>query len=363
MSHEVCLLGLINFDTDLFIDMAQETLIIYYFSGTGNARTVAFWLAQEAASKGIPCTVVNMALSRTPVVAKDIVGKRIVFVSPVHGFNYPPLVLRFIHQFPKGNNQVVLMNTRAGMRIGNFITPGVSGVSFFWSGFVLWLKGYTIQAFGPVDLPSNWVSLHPGLNDSTIAWLHRKNEERVHRFANKIVKGNRVFKALLEVYDILFAPVALLYYFIGRFVLAKTFYATADCNRCGKCRDHCPAKAIRFIDNRPYWSLRCESCMHCMSYCPAGAVHTGHGYLFVFSLMFTVLFRTLIAFLVERWPILPTSGAVVFLIESVVFLFLFTLWYRIIHFLLKFSFFETIIRHTSLTYYRFWGKSYRAPNG
>lgn len=342
--------------------MEQTPLVIYFFSGTGNARNVAVWISEKASQNGVPCQVVNIAHTRQPVLAEDIKGKRIIFVSPVHGFNYPPLVLRFIQRFPKGKNKVVLMNTRAGMRIGNFITPGVSGIAFYWSALVLWLKGYTIQAICPVDLPSNWVSLHPALNDSTIAWLYARNKERVHGFANKILDDKRVFKALLEVYDFFLAPIALLYYIIGRFVLAKTFYATNTCNHCGKCCDQCPVAAIRFVDGRPYWSLHCESCMRCMSYCPTRAVNTGHGYLVVFSVVFSIIFRSLIAFLLGRWPLLPASGLVLFLIESLVFLCLFTLWYRVIQFLLRYTFFEKLIRYTSLTTWRFWGKPYKAPN-
>ncbi len=41
----------------------------------------------------------------------------VVFVSPIHGFNYPPVMVNFLLRFPKGKNPVVLMNTRAGMLI------------------------------------------------------------------------------------------------------------------------------------------------------------------------------------------------------------------------------------------------------
>lgn len=72
-------------------------------------------------------------------------------VSPVHGFNYPPIMLHYLLRFPKGNNEVMLMNTRAGMRIGNWVTPGISGISLYLSALILRWKGYKIRSLYPVD--------------------------------------------------------------------------------------------------------------------------------------------------------------------------------------------------------------------
>ena len=72
-------------------------------------------------------------------------------------------MLNFLIHFPKGRNKVLLINTRAGMLIGKWITPGLTGIAFYFSALVLKLKGYSIKAMFPVDLPSNWISVHPGL--------------------------------------------------------------------------------------------------------------------------------------------------------------------------------------------------------
>jgi hypothetical protein len=44
-----------------------------------------------------------------------------------------------------------------------------------------------------------------------VKYLHVKNKDRVDVFARKILQGKSHFKALLEVYDLLLAPVALAY--------------------------------------------------------------------------------------------------------------------------------------------------------
>jgi flavodoxin len=218
-----------------------KKLIVFFFTGTGNSLNVARWLSNVAKAERIQTELVNISLADRRNIEPPEPGSLLVFVSPIHGFNYPPVMMHFIMRFPKANNSVVLMNTRAGMLIGKLITPGLTGIAFYLSALLLKIKGYSIKAMLPVDLPSNWISVHPGLNEKTIRYLHDKNRERVYSFANTILSGKRSFKPLREiVQDLIIMPVAVLYYFIGRFIFAKTYYASADCNNCNLCIKECP---------------------------------------------------------------------------------------------------------------------------
>ena len=337
-----------------------DKVSIYCFSGTGNSVKVAGWMKEVAGERQLPCEITNIGSRPSVPPQKPESGELLVFTSPIHGFNYPPLMLKFLLRFPRGHNRVVLMNTRAGMLIGKFITPGVTGIAFYLAAFFLAIKGYRIQALKAVDMPSNWVSLHPGLNQPTVLYLHQRNIERVKRFASKIYDGKRFFRCLLEVYDLLLLPVAAGYYFIGRFFLAKTFVASADCNQCGKCLEACPVKAIRMVDNRPFWTLSCESCMHCMSYCPVKAIETNHGVIAVFVLGCNLLTVWLLSQIpvVAQWsselPLLMWLG------KYLVLLLLFSAWYFLIHHLMRFRVIERMVVFTSLTHFRFWGRRYRA---
>lgn len=334
--------------------------IIYYFSGTGNSRNVASWVAQSAAKNNIATEVNNIALIHRTSIIPPEENTLVIFVSPIHGFNYPPIMLHFILHFPKGRAKVVLMNTRAGMLIGKFITPGLTGCAFWLSSIILMLKDYKIKGMIPVDLPSNWMSLHPSLNDRTVKYLHDKNEEKVERYAEKILSGKSSFKALREIIQDLFvSPIALLYYFFGRFFIAKTFYASHNCNQCDLCVKNCPAKAIIKIDNRPYWTFKCESCMQCMSLCPKRAIETGHGFvlgiILIYSLLMPLVYQGM-----ETYFFKLKSELLQFLFETGVYLMLIAVLYRLLHFAIRFKFIERLVVYTSLTKFRFWGKRYRA---
>ena len=252
------------------------------------------------------------------------------------------------------------MNTRAGMKIGSFVTPGVTGIAFYLSALLLWIKGYRIRAIYPVDLPSNWISLHPGLNAPTVKYLHTRCRSRVERFASRILQGKSRFRALWEFWDLLLAPVAVLYYFIGRFFLAKTYYASSECNHCGLCVKSCPVGAVKMKDGRPFWTYHCESCMKCMSYCPVKAIETGHGYIAVFCLGLNLLLTGLLYPYAETLMPGASESSWSFFAESALFVLLMGAWYRLIHYLLRFKRFERLIVYTSLTKYKFWGRRYRA---
>jgi ferredoxin len=340
--------------------IAPNNLTVYYFTGTGNSANVAKWLSEVAIEKNMECRLINIAQTDRKNIEKSSPTSTVVFVSPIHGFNYPPVMLNFILHFPKGKNRVVLMNTRAGMLIGNFITPGITGIAFYLTSLIMIIKGYSIQALFPVDLPSNWISLHPGLNNRTVKFMHEKIKRRVTAYGQKIVAGKTHFKALLEVWDIFLFPIAFGYYFVGRFLFSKTFYASSDCNNCDICIKGCPVKAIIKVDKRPFWTFNCESCMKCIGNCPKKAIETAHGFIIGYMVLFSsILMVAFYKYFDLYFPKLENSllGEVV---ETVLFLLLLALFYRIVHYLMRFRFVERIMVYTSLTKLKWWGRRYKA---
>ncbi len=339
--------------------MSYQKLKIYYFSGTGNAKNVAQWMSSAASKNNVECSINNIAAIEQDSLVQVPVDSLIVFVSPVHGFNYPPVMLNFIARFPKGNNKVILMDTRAGMLIGNFNLPGLSGAAFLFSSLILKIKGYSIAGTKPVDLPSNWISLHPGLNSRTIQILHEKQKAKVLDFGEQILSGKKIYVSFPElIIDVIIAPISIAYYLVGRFMFAKTFYASGDCNNCDVCIKNCPVKAIVKNDNRPFWTFKCESCMRCMSNCPKKSIETAHGFIISYCLLSSALTGLLFYHFNNLFFVVPIG--IRYILESVIFLSFLCIFYRIIHYLMRFKIFERLMVYTSLTKYKFWGKRYKA---
>jgi ferredoxin len=336
-----------------------DSLYVYYFSGTGNARISSQWIAEEAIKKGLRTTVQSIDrqedIPMPPADGRTLVG----FVFPTHGFNAAPIMLRFISAFPaRLCREVFLVNTRAGMKLSKIFTPGLTGLALIVPAFLLWLKGYRCIGFRPVDLPSNWISLHPGLRDKVIESIFMRCEPIVRNFSNRILSGEEIYRGLYSLpVDLLISPIALAYYIGGRFFLAKTFVVNNLCTNCGICINECPTGSIITVNKKPYWKLTCESCMRCLNNCPERAIETAHGMATLFMILITTVNAELFLLITRAAGIPPYYWwwkLISQFIGIAVMVALAAVLYRIVHYAMGFKPFRYLVRFTSLTTYPFW---------
>lgn len=335
-------------------------IAIFYFSGTGNAKQIALWFSEFAATKEIQCQLQDISTTDVRTLTPPEADTLLMIISPIHGFNYPKITLDFIRRFPKGKNKVILMNTRGGLKIGRIVTPGLTGIAFMVSSVFLKMKGYQIAGQIPFDMPSNWISLHPALKREATAFIYKKNYYRVEKHFNRIYSGKRDFLAYRDlIQDILISPISFAYYWAGRFILAKSFYASSRCNNCGLCIKQCPVKAIKEIKEHPYWTFKCESCMKCMNSCPEKAIETSHGLIAITATLSSLILSFMVSSIIPLRLQFTGIGIVLF---TLIFLVLTGGGYGLQHLLLKKKLTEKMIRHTSLTSYKFWGRYKSIPD-
>ena len=295
---------------------------------------------------------------------KPLIG----FAFPTHGFNAAPIMLRFIAGFPPGLcKEIFLLNTRAGMKLYKIFLPGLSGLALLLPAFILWLKGYKCIGFRPVDLPSNWIPLHPGLKTKVIESIFIRCERIVRNFAGKILSGKKVYRGLFSIpADLIISPLGVGYYFAGRFFLSKTFIANYNCNNCGLCISECPTNSIRLVGERPYWKLTCESCMRCLNHCPQRAIEAAHGMATAFMLLITVVNAKLMLFIINNLNIQPDVWwwkIISQIIGMAGTVFIAAILYRIMHQAMTFRPFQYLVRFTSLTALPFWRRYKYFKNG
>lgn len=330
-----------------------KDLEIFYFTGTGNARKIAMWFGECAENNNISYKLHDISkIDPNHITVKS--NSLIIIISPIHGFNYPKITIDFIRHLPKETNDVILMNTRAGGRIGKLVTPGLTGIAFMLASIILRAKGYKIKGEIPFDMPSNWISIHPSYREKTVKYLHRVNYNKVKNHADKIFSGMKDFAASKDiVQDLLIAPISFLYYLIGRYAFAKSFYASYKCDNCNLCVKECPVNAIKLTNNRPYWTLKCESCMKCMNNCPKKAIETSHGLIAALVILMLIL-SSLIPF--QNLGDSSLAYWIQFIIKNILFFSLLVFLYRIQQIFLNYKFTARIISYLSLTHYKFWGR-------
>lgn len=343
-----------------------DSLYIYFISGTGNAKASSGWIADEAMKRGMKVVVQQIDRFENITMPDPEEKPLIGFAFPTHGFNAAPIMLRFIAGFPSHLcRHVFLLNTRAGMKLYKLFTPGLSGLALILPAFLLWLKGYRCLGFRPVDLPSNWIPIHPGIKKKVIDSIFIRCERIVRDFANRIFSGKRVWRGLFSLpVDILISPVAFGYYVAGRFFLSKTFIANYNCNNCGLCIKECPTASIKLVRNRPYWKLTCESCMRCLNHCPEKAIEAAHGMAVAFY-MLIIAVNTWLALLIIGFLNIPPDAwwwkLVTLIISLALTVFIPAILYILMHYAMGFKPIKYIIRFTSLTALPFW-KRYKPGN-
>jgi len=341
-----------------------KSLYIYYISGTGNARMSCDWIADEARKSGIDTVVQKIDRLEGIIFPEPSPDLLIGFAFPTHGFNAAPIMLKFMAGFPaKLCNNIFQLNTRAGMKMSKLFTPGLSGLALILPAFMLRMKGYKCIGYRPVDMPSNWIPLHPGIKHKVIDSIFTRCEAVVRKFAIRTINGEKTWNGLYSLpVDLLISPLAFGYYVAGRFFLSKTFIANSNCNLCLKCVKECPTASIRIVNDKPYWKLSCESCMRCLNMCPERAIEAAHGMAVGFYFLI-ILLNTKLALLISDLSGLPDKSGLLKITSSVTSLIL-TVFvpafaYFVIHYAIGLKPVNGLFRWTSLTTFRFW-RRYRA---
>ncbi|OGV70826.1 MAG: hypothetical protein A3K19_26925 [Lentisphaerae bacterium RIFOXYB12_FULL_65_16] len=292
----------------------KRQAVIYYLTGTGNSYRVASWMGDACRRHGVPARVIAIPHA-TP--AEDLTpgdNQLLGLVTPTHGFTTPWLVLRFALGLPHGRGtRAFVTPTRAGAKFGPLFTPGMEGTAAYLLTLVLLLKGYNIRGVMGLDMPANWIVVHPGLSPVSAEAINARAATRVNFLMNRILAGERYLTGLLPLLlGLLILPVSVGYMLVGRFLLAKLFYASERCTGCGSCARACPAHAIRMWGAnhpRPYWTFSCESCMRCMNFCPTQAVQAS--YPLAAALYFITTWPAgliLVNWLGRQWPPLARLG-------------------------------------------------------
>jgi Pyruvate/2-oxoacid:ferredoxin oxidoreductase delta subunit len=346
--------------------MTYREATFYFYTGTGNSYRVAVWMADAIHDAGIAATVQPIESAHPAEKIGQGETALLGLVMPTHGFTAPWAMLSFALRLPRRRHtHAVVIATRAGVRIGSTYFPGFEGTATLLVASILALKGYRIRSMAGIDMPSNWISVHPGLSPDSVAGITARARTRVAHLIAAILSGERRFSSwIVFLLGLLVLPISLAYLLIGRFFLVKLFFASDRCNGCGLCAQHCPNGAIEMRgsgrDSRPYWTFRCESCMRCMAYCPMRAVEASH-LLGVGAYLLAGIIPTtaLLAWLAVRVPVLVfLSWTPDWVLESVNAIIAIGLAYPVFHLLLRIRWVHRFFTRATLTYYY---RRYREP--
>ncbi len=253
-----------------------SSIIIYYFTGTGNSRRVADWAAAAWRERGAEVTVQSITgnLSFPQHKKADYIG----IVAPVYGFGLPQQMARFIQTLPDGTGKDAFVFIATGNAeslpwgSGHLRIPPSEGIALLQARHYLQRRDYTVRCAVPVEMPTNWTVAVTPPGQVRQSVLFEQAQAAVAHHVEALYTHQTVIARTPLLLAPLFALTYGLFVHIGRRVAGKCFTATRRCNRCGYCKAHCPVGAIGWVHHRPYWGWNCQQCFRCVNFCPRGAI-------------------------------------------------------------------------------------------
>ena len=267
--------------------MKYDDVALYYMSGTGNTYRASQWIADEARAQG--AEVVLEPIERAEPAEQITPGpdQLIGLLMPTHGFTAPWYMIKFAARLPRGEGtHAFCLATRAGMKLGPLVTPGISGSATLLIALLLLIRGYAVRGATALEMPSNWLQVHPGFSEKSARFILGKMKPRALRFARRVFDGRRCWPPVNTTYDvvqsIIWFPVVLGYLAYGRMFFAKMFHANNRCNGCGLCVSYCPCQGVELRGGPerplPFWTFHCESCNRCVAFCAQRAIETSYSW-------------------------------------------------------------------------------------
>ena len=235
--------------------------MIVYFSGTGNSRFAAEFLAKQLGDDLLDAGL-KIKAGETGTLHSDAPW---VFVSPVYAWQMPRILRDYISAVTLTGNQNAYFVLTCGSDISN---------AGEYAAQLCEEKGLCYQGVLKVVMPENYIAMFhaPGEKEARAIVARakpvlRQGGEWIRQDipfpVPKVDRGARLKSG----------PINEKFY--RHYVKADAFFSTDACTGCGFCVEVCPLNNIRLEAGKPVWGKRCTHCMACICGCPAETIEYG----------------------------------------------------------------------------------------
>lgn len=233
---------------------------VYVFSGTGNTLRICKHLAKELESLGHKTEL--SSINQKTLISNNY--DCFVIGYPVHAFNAPAPVLKFLKDFPQPAIEMPVYLVRtSGEPLKLNDASGVAPKN------ILNKRGYKIMGEFSYVMPYNIIFRHSNGMAARMwkaALLQIPHDATVISVTEKHLINVNIFSRLVSF--------ALRIEHPAMPIVGRNFRATNECVSCGICKNQCPQGNITIINGRPVFGNSCVACMGCAFYCPKNAIKT-----------------------------------------------------------------------------------------
>lgn len=235
---------------------------MFIFSGTGNTLRVCTRLANELKKFGHETQLTSIKKDRKTPVSTNY--DCLIIGYPVHAFNAPAPVLKFLKSLPQATREISVYLVRtSGEPLKLNDAAGITPKN------ILIKRGYQVLGEFSYVMPYNIIFRHSdgmAARMWKVALLQIPQDAFVISKAKKHLKKVSVFSRLTSF--------ALRIEHPAMPIVGRRFKATEDCVGCGICANQCPQNNITITNGKPVFGNDCVACMGCAFHCPKNAVKT-----------------------------------------------------------------------------------------
>lgn len=243
--------------------MDKTSVVIRYFTGTGNTRRIAGRIGRALAAAG---DQVDIAAIPGPPPATD--ADRHVFCSPVYALGLPRVFKRYLAGLPALERPTpALLVVTAG-------NPDHAGWALRHGRELLDARNYRVSISETIHMPDNWTPFLPAPVEEVALARLAAGDALATQLAEDFLAGRERHRpfSLRSMTPAGSWLVHQGFHAMGINHMWSLFKATKACTSCGLCARTCPMGAIRMANGRPKWSRACEQCCRCFNLCPEKAI-------------------------------------------------------------------------------------------
>ncbi len=232
---------------------------LFVFSGTGNTLKVSEYISSLLSNKGHDVSIVRVRKKMD--LCDTSLYDTLIFAYPVHAFNTPLPMLKFIKALDEGRKRKAYLVMTSGEALA------LNKAAARDARRALVKKGYSFSGAFHYVMPYNIIFRHSEKMASRM-WRDakikaEKDVSSIHNEETSEFKISLIANIVSLVLKIEHPAMPL---------IGMGYRASKDCSACGLCVRLCPAENIEIRKGKARFKHSCTGCMSCAFNCPADAV-------------------------------------------------------------------------------------------
>ncbi len=236
--------------------------MILYFTGTGNTKFVAEYIADHV---GDDCVNLNDVLKfKRPLRFNSV--KPFVFCAPIYAWRFPKLIEKLISRAELTGSEQIYFIATMGSQTGDFE---------YSLEKLAYAKDMAYMGACGVPMPNNFINGSELPTPEEAEIKIKASLPLMKTLSDRIMQGTMIEKFD----DTPFAGLAsgTVNYMFSRFYKSSDkFIVSGDCVSCGKCESVCPVNNVRLsLAGVPHFDSYCINCYSCVNRWPQQAINIG----------------------------------------------------------------------------------------